>query len=129
MVYTNEQKKQLTDLIAKWQDRLRLQHWHITVDWDEPADVDNGLEIGTPANRHVAEIRVGCFFDDSVTDAERENMVCHELVHLLLWRFEDVALRAADELSAQAASMHRKELDAALEWAVDALANAFVPIN
>src|SRR5690606_19499461 len=82
--FTDEQKQKLLDLIAKWKSRLRLEHWRVIVEWDkEPNNGDDvTLEVYPMPERHTAHIRVGCWFSDAISDAERENAVVHELLHI-----------------------------------------------
>lgn len=128
--YTEEQKKCLLGLIAKWQVKLRLQHWRFEVEWDKPADdgADYILSVSPSPQRHTAVIRVGCFFSDEITDAERDNAVAHELVHCHtepLWSSIEVVL---NELAPQTRSSVRGILERQLEELVDAVATAFAPI-
>lgn len=128
-VYTDEQKRQLTTLIDKYRKVLGLRNWTFEVDWDEPAQEGAGLDVATLPHRSRARIRIGVFFDDDITDAERENMVAHELVHCLLSPIYEVASGVCRDLSPQAADIYDRELRASEERVADALATALAPIG
>lgn len=128
-MYTDEQKKQLSDLIDKYRKLLGLHNWTFEVDWKEPAEDGSGLDVVTLPYRNRARIRIGCFFDDDVTESERENMVVHELAHCLLSPIYEVASGVCRDLSPQAAEVYDRDLRGAEERVVDALAMALAPIG
>lgn len=128
MNYTDEQKAVLLGLIAAWQKRLRLLHWVVRVDWDAPAvNEDCGLEVEVVEGRHYAVVRIGGFFEQP--EEERENAVCHELLHCVLGDLTHTLLALTERMGREAAEYARGEVLSALEYAVDHLANVLAPIE
>lgn len=126
MGVTDEQKKRLLDLIQEWQGKLRLSHWRIVVEWDDPAPENAVLQVHPIPEIHHATLRVGTFF--SRNDREQQNAVVHELIHCHaepIWQTVDTTL---NQLSPQARSLMTEVLRAQFEQLVDALATSFVPI-
>lgn len=107
MSYTDEEKELLLGLINDWQTRLRLSHWVIRVDWDEPSvNEDCGLEVEVVEGRHYAVVRVGGFFDQP--EEERENAVCHELLHCVLADVAHTSLALTDRMGARGCGVRSK---------------------
>lgn len=129
--FTDEQKQKLLDLIAKWKSRLRLEHWRVIVEWDkEPNNGDDvTLEVYPMPERHTAHIRVGCWFSDAISDAERENAVVHELLHIHAEPVWETVTRVLEHLSPQAQGLINEELRARFEVMIDAIATSIVPLD
>lgn len=129
--FTDEQKQKLLDLIAKWNSRLRLEHWRVIVEWDkEPNNGDDvTLEVYPMPERHTAHIRVGCWFSDAISDAERENAVVHELLHIHAEPIWETVTRVLEHLSPQAQGLINEELRARFEVMIDAIATSIVPLD
>src|SRR5690554_5343870 len=102
MKYTDEQREQLLDLIAKWQGRLRLQHWTIRVKWDEPESDECLLAVSPCVERNMANVYIGAFFEDDVSDKDRKNAVVHELIHCHVHPVWEVTDGLLQELGSQA---------------------------
>ncbi len=113
MIFLNE--RQLTTLARQWQKRLGLADWHVRAKWASIAEIGNSY--GTcrfDINHKTALISVlSEEFADSYTFPsppwDAENIIVHELVHLLL---------APAQL----------EDDVYQEQLINQLAEAFVPV-
>lgn len=125
--FTLEQRKHLAGLVDKWKKKLKLDHWTISINWDEPAEEGAGLDVGVIDGRHYAIVRVGSFFD--LPEDEQENAVCHELIHCVLAGLFYAGIDLAHHLGTQAMPMAIKRLEVALEYAVDHMANVMAPIK
>lgn len=70
--------KILNDYLEKWQKRLRLQDWEISIRWAFDKEISEAAEIGYSLNTKEAEIKI------TKTDDKEfiEFNVIHELVHL-----------------------------------------------
>lgn len=122
MTYTKEQIEQA---IAVWQDRLRLKHWQITLDWETPPDDENAAasceRIGP---RYCAVVK---FADTghNMTPAKVSMIIAHELIHCHLFDMSDVIDNLATQLVPQAQLLTCLTHEKTVECAVDALAMAF----
>lgn len=127
--FADEQKQHLTGLIAKWRQKLRLQHWDITVEWDEePRTGDCILEVSPYTDIHEAIVRIGSFFDD-IDPPMQESAVVHELIHCHAQPAWDVVEQVLEELGSQARAHMTEVLRQRFEVMVDALAKALSPIE
>lgn len=72
------EKPELTALVEKWQKRLRLEQWRITVEYsDEPDEAING-DVETWAKKLMAHIRI------SNWSKNPEETLVHEMLHILM---------------------------------------------
>lgn len=75
-------RKDTERLLERWRQRL-VPEWHVEIDWDEQADEGNDGQVWRPTDYFRATILVGENWS-KMTDAEQEQTVLHELLHLLL---------------------------------------------
>ncbi|MDI6872139.1 MAG: hypothetical protein QME79_12505 [Bacillota bacterium] len=130
MAYSDEQKKRLLDLIEAWKERLHMEAWHIEIQWDEePSHPKAILQITPTDGREFAMLRVGSFFDDDLSEAERQNAVCHELLHCLFdrpWYGVNLLIR---RLGADASVLSDEMIRHDVEHFIDHLAGVLAPLE
>src|SRR5690606_3994992 len=100
--------------------------------WDkEPDSGYDGclLEVHVQTEIHYAEIRVGDFYAPDQSDTERENAVCHELIHIHAQPLWETVEGLLGELGSQARAHVQPLAAQQLEQMVDALATSFVPFD
>jgi hypothetical protein len=84
-------KKQIEALLAHWRPILGLESWAIEVRWDEQKHT--GWCIAKPKYReamigfNLQRIKAECRTPEQV-----EDLVCHELVHCVVWKASETAV-------------------------------------
>lgn len=68
-------------LLEKWQTRLNLMHWRIQISARRPNDPNALFEVATNRNRNHASVRIS---DRGALAPDRERLLVHELVHLII---------------------------------------------
>ncbi len=83
----------LAQVLERWQERLKLRDWHITIRFATYADMDNGDAQGLcqcDEEQRQARIRIlhpDHYPSDSWLPQDIEATVVHELLHVLLEPF------------------------------------------
>jgi len=127
--YSEEQRKQLQDLLGKWRSKLRLDQWIVRVQWDRLPDSGEGtvLEIQPVEGRQFANLRVGTFFEQ--TQSQAENAACHEMFHLGFNQMDVVVEQMLEQLSPQMRELLRTLYHEQVERIVDWLALITAPMD
>ncbi len=121
--WTAPRRKLLTEYVGDLADCLHLADWHITVNFDVPADEDAYAEIVPHSNQRRAEIRVGSSFDILDAAGVRQTLV-HELLHCHLFAPHHLAEELLVASAGKKSSLALIALNAAVEQATDAIAEA-----
>ncbi len=117
--------------LRRWQRRLRLQDWdlsvhthqgdHVHPDWRDNGRVVMGGIANTVPQTQSAEVHIGVYGDARVV----RNTIRHELLHVRLADTEAVFEQALSALGPESREMLRGLWDVAIERAIDAIAAAF----
>lgn len=125
--------EQLVELVELYQRRLGLEHWRIEVDLETPpADPASSAEVDRFLDYPTARIRFNAAWP--VTPADRwgdfglsiDEIVAHELAHLLLQPIDRVVDHTFEQLGGQAGAIAAAAYKSALEQSVDAVARVLV---
>ncbi len=80
----------LAQVLERWQERLKLRDWHITIRYADYAEMDDGNTSGhveCDEEHRLAKIRIlhpDHYPNDSWLPQDIEATVVHELLHVLL---------------------------------------------
>jgi hypothetical protein len=133
-------KGQIEACARKWQERLNLQHWELTFDFETPPEDDSvAAAIRTSPDYHRSELRFASSWpdwtaelagaaaasDEYLPDQSLDRTIAHELVHLLLHDVDELPKLIEDELAPAAERLYCRAHDTALERAVEEIARAF----
>lgn len=126
--WTENRRVATSDYVARLASALHLSDWHISVNFTVPADAGAYAEIVPHANQRRAEIRFGVAFNSLDAPGVRQTLV-HELLHCHLFAPHHLAeemlmASAGDKKSA----LGLIALDASIESATDAIAEAFAAV-
>lgn len=123
--WTPPRRSAVTDYVARLAELLHLTDWHVSVNFEVPASADSYAEVVPHANQRRAEIRFGAAFNGLDADGIRQTLV-HELMHCHLFAphflAEDMIVSSAGRKQSRLGLL---ALDAAIEQATDAIAEAF----
>lgn len=124
--------EQLVELVELYQRRLGLGDWRIRVELDEPAEDGASADVERLPDYPLAVIRFNPAWRETPADSwgdwriPVEEVVAHELAHLLLVPIDRVALHTFEQLGGQAAAIAGAAYKSALEQSVDAIARVLV---
>lgn len=82
-------------LVKKWQAKLGLDHWEIGIDWDAQCDQEAFMSITRMKSYDRATIEVSPDWG-KWSDAETEQRVVHELLHLVLREIDTIVFDHLD---------------------------------
>lgn len=119
--------KQLERIVRDWQQRLGLERWEITIEWDKPTDDNVMAEIAPYQTYDTATLK---FSADHVkwSAAIGEQTVVHELLHVCLRDVSTSWRAASDELHPAAKQHADGRYTDATEGFVDRLAYRLMEI-
>ena len=116
-------RDELERIVAVWQQRLRLGHWQIRIDWDTPSD--HHADIKPWSVYDYATLRFNSAAPTWSPLIANRNIV-HELLHLAL-RDVDYAVETAElVMAANTYKLFEAAVDNASEAAIDRLATVLV---
>lgn len=118
-------KAGLERILRVWCDRLPLDSWDVSMDWDAAPDSGSRACVWLPTDYHRARIGVTSEFG-SWSDLEANQTMVHELMHVLLRDLSTVAEHSAGLLGGQAEALSYKQWRHAEEGLVEAMAFALV---
>jgi hypothetical protein len=120
-----KQFQKLTDYIRVLANRMRLADWEFQV-LTEPASEESLAEIRCGEKRKVATVRVCADFFE-LPPEERHHALVHELIHPHLHATHSAVSDLQRYMGAQEYAIFHDRFVEALEYGVDALADAFAP--
>lgn len=115
----------LSIYVADIQFRMKLADWSIRV-CHTPCGDSAHAEISCTAGRKVAELWVGAAFWLSPSDQKRHTIV-HELCHIHLWPIFSATRGLKSIVGTPLYRSVKLKQREAVEFAVDAIADAFAP--
>lgn len=118
-------REDIETILREWQKRLKLSHWIITINWDEPTDEDNEAEYAAEDWYNQCSIKISKEWEQ--WERRHANVVlAHELVHLHLHEMH-VAVNALEpKFKKDVWEMWFGRFHAGQERAVETLAQTFV---
>ena len=126
---TAEQKADLMGRIQKWLRRLNMGPYVVRIDDEELAPDNTILVCQHVKGRQLVYIQVGMYFSDELTEEDRENAVCHELLHIILHPLFESFQVVAEQLSPQSRDLALDQFHGILERIIDHLASVFAPVG
>lgn len=121
-------KAQFTRIFRGWQTRLDLDHWNITINWDEePGSYQALASVSTENTYDLAELRLDREWREwDVFLANR--IASHELLHLVFRDLDQAEQSALGPLSYDARVLLAERLEHETEGVIDRLAQRFVKL-
>ena len=130
MTYRQHQA-QLRRIIKEWKKRLQLEHFTLTLEWDEePEDMDALASIYVSESYDYATMRFRSDWTEHPVD-ELNRIVVHELMHILMHEY-GMAARSIFVTGAIATDIRllwSDRMHDAEERVVDRLANRLVDLG
>ena len=121
-------REQIETYFETWLPRLRLTHWDIFINWDEPPP-EGESAITTWAYAYDSAMFRFAPSYDTWTERYAEATVVHELLHLVA-RDLDVAIDAChSQLSGRARALAKARTDHEMEGVVDRVATVLVALT
>ena len=120
-------RPQIDKLVAKWQRRLKLDHWDIKVDWSKPAKDESFATTWRMNSYDRAEI----YFDPAFTTWDAvftEKTIVHELLHLVTRDLDRVLGDVDGMIHPEAFRAVDKRYEHEIEGVVDRLAAILVEV-
>lgn len=121
-------REQIEALFRSWAPRLRLGHWTITFDWTKPSPKGTWAAVTFEDSYDVAIVRVGAEHD-TWDPTVGEQVVVHELMHLVMRDAQRAVELTHKLLEPQARRLARVQFDHELEGVVDRMATVLVDID
>lgn len=117
---TREQKVQA--LIAKWQPRLGLQAWDIRYNEAAPCEADEEAAVLCDDQEQLAQLVI----NPATSDSHLEGIVIHELIHVVMRLYDNLANSAAGTLGPVAGPMVMEQIDNEQERVVNRIVEAII---
>lgn len=119
------ERSDIEKILREWQYRLKLSHWIITVNWDEPTDEDNEAEYAAEEWYNQCQIKLSKEWQK--WERRHANVVlAHELVHLHLHEMDMAVNVLEPKFKKEVWEMWHGRFRAGHERAVETLAQIFV---
>ena len=119
-------EERITELVATWQQRLRLGHYDLRVCFNLPTEKDSDAEIRIHDYYDQGTVRINGKEFQHWTDAYANSVIVHELVHIFEKKVRLTADAACEALSSQATEVFWAWYLVASEQMVENLARAFL---
>lgn len=123
---TKRERRAVEDFVTAAKPRLRLADWTVRFDFKSLPQDSTATMAHLPKSRW-ATLTLGESFRRESAQVQRQTLV-HELVHCHLFDLHETAERLVEDLTLGDAQAARTLLIDRCEWAVDTLADAFVPL-
>jgi len=122
-----EQITWVTDAVALWQERLKLQHVKVELNFDDAPDDEDAVASINPSNMYDwAMIRFGEEFWDEESWFEVNRIIVHELLHFVCRDLDSLFELSSRQHSFDARSVLQHQWNVATEGVIDKLAHRFV---
>jgi hypothetical protein len=116
-------------IVAVWQDRMRLGHWQVDVDWSKPPEIEDTLaNCSAHGPYDFAKIR----FSPEYPTWERRFanlVVVHELMHLVTRDLEYAAEAGEQAMPTAARPLFKSRIEHEVEAVVDKAATVLVDLG
>ncbi len=124
--FTQARRKAVTAYVSYLQTALRIQDWHIDIDFDTAAP-DALADINTASHQKWATLRLGKDFLDLTPQLQTQTLI-HEMAHCILFPVQDTGnvMFDAGISSAKAAVVAAAALEGSLESATDHIADVLL---
>jgi len=117
----------IDELVRQWVPRLRLTHWELRVDWDKPADEGDEANISPHDSYDLAVLRFTTKFP-KWPRYYAEQVVVHELLHLVTRDLEQVAAATRDTMPSSARQLAESAFEHEIEGVIDRVAACFAAL-
>jgi hypothetical protein len=125
-------RDELERILTVWQQRLRLDHWDIRIDWTVEPDDGHVAQIKAWDVYDYATVRFNQTPDKGISAWSRlvaNRNVAHELLHLVMRDVDYVCETGELVLAASVWKVFEANFDNTMEQAVDRLASVLVDLG
>lgn len=122
-------RRDIEIILWEWQRRLKLTHWRITINWDEPPEHEDSLADNTaPAHYDEAILRLHKEWPKWELRDANVTLV-HELLHLVLRDLRAAVTTLEPEFSPAVWAVWFDRYDTGNERAIEHLAQVLVDLS